>query len=237
MTDTYGVAIYGTDVYGSTPAPTPPSNTVAPAVSGQAQVSSAVSCTSGTWTDSGHISYGYQWQDSSDGSTNWGNITGATSSSYTIPSSEGFRYLRCVVTDTDANGSTAANSNVVGPVSWPLPVNTVAPVVSGTAQVASIVSSTSGTWTDDGSPVFSYQWQNSADNVTWGNLSQGALYMIENARQGDYLRCVVTNTDSGGAASATSNVIGPVVAIPNVGIPLNPVVVNSLTLAPDLNYP
>ena len=102
----------GTVVSGS-----PPSNTVAPSVTGTATVGQTLTTTNGTWADNGSPTFTYQWQDSVDGSTGWANIISATSSTYVIASGESTKYIRCNVTDTDANGSTTAASNVVGPVS------------------------------------------------------------------------------------------------------------------------
>jgi hypothetical protein len=101
-----------------------PANTVAPAVTGTAQVGQTLSCSAGTWTDSGSPTFTFQWQDSADGLTSWANVASATTSSYTVAVGELSKYLRCVVTDTDGVGATAANSNVVGPVA-------AAPAVSG----------------------------------------------------------------------------------------------------------
>lgn len=101
-------------------APSPPVNTVAPVASGTTHVASTLSVTNGTWTDNGSPVFTYQWQDSADGSTGWANVGAATSSSYVIAVGETGKYLRCVVTDTDADSlATSANSNVLGPITNP----------------------------------------------------------------------------------------------------------------------
>lgn len=95
-----------------------PANTVAPAVTGTTTVGSALSTTDGTWSGEGSISYAYQWQraDNSGFSSGVTNI-GTNSSSYTLTSNEYGKYVRCVVTATDAViGANTANSNVVGAV-------------------------------------------------------------------------------------------------------------------------
>jgi len=92
-----------------------PVNTVAPAVSGTAQVGQTLSTTNGTWSGS-PTSYGYQWQRDNSGGGVYSNIGGATSSSYTLVSADLGCNVRCVVTATNAAGSTSANSNAVGPV-------------------------------------------------------------------------------------------------------------------------
>lgn len=83
----------------------PPANTVLPAVTGTVG-SAVISTTNGTWTGS-PTSYSYQWQKRGS------NITGATSATYT-PTSDVYGYdLTCVVTASNASGSTSATSNVV----------------------------------------------------------------------------------------------------------------------------
>ena len=100
----------GTVVSGS-----PPSNTVAPAITGTATVGSTLTTDNGTWTDNGSPTFTYQWQDSADNVT-FADIVGQTASTYVIASGDLSKYARCNVTDTDANGSTTAASNSVGPI-------------------------------------------------------------------------------------------------------------------------
>lgn len=106
-------------VYAAGAAPTPPENTVAPVASGSPYVGWQVSSTTGTWTGS-PTSYGYQWQSSPDGTTDWQDIVGETTSAYTIDGSELTRFLRCVVTAfNDEGASSPVPSNVLGPVRTP----------------------------------------------------------------------------------------------------------------------
>jgi hypothetical protein len=81
-----------------------PTNTVAPLVTGEGTVGNALTTDNGTWTGS-PTSYAYQWQ--ADGL----NISGATANTYTPVSGDLNKTIRCVVTATNAGGSTAANSN------------------------------------------------------------------------------------------------------------------------------
>jgi hypothetical protein len=46
-----------------------------------------------------------------------------------------------------------------------LPVNIVAPAVTGTATVGQTLSTTDGTWTGAPAPTFSYQWQRNNVNI------------------------------------------------------------------------
>lgn len=82
------------------------------------------------------------------------------------------------------------------------PVNTVAPVVSGTVGVGNTLSTNNGTWTGDAPITYTYQWQRSGSNIGGATSS---TYVIQAADVGYTLRCVVTGTNSVGNSSANSN--------------------------------
>jgi Calcineurin-like phosphoesterase len=110
------------------PPPSPPANITLPAISGTTKEGSVLSATQGTWTNS-PTSYGYQWQDcSSNGCT---NIPNATSSAYTLQSSDVFHTVEVVVTARNTAGSASA-------VSRPTAVITHSgdPVVVGVGDIA-----------------------------------------------------------------------------------------------------
>lgn len=115
------------------PAVAAPVNTVAPAVTGTATVGQTLATTNGTWAGT-PTGYTYQWQTSPDNVT-FSNIAAATASSYTLVSGDVSHYIRCVVTATNAGGSTAANSNSVGPVAA-APAVSGPPIASDSAQTA-----------------------------------------------------------------------------------------------------
>lgn len=140
-------------------------NTVAPAVTGAWTVGTSVSGSNGTWSTSG--TYTYQWQSSSDNST-WADIASATSSSYTLTSSEASKYVRVQVINTSSAGAGIAYSVARSKVG--APYNTALPAVTGTIKVGSTQTVTTGTWSNTPT-AYSYQWQKSADGISWVNLS------------------------------------------------------------------
>jgi hypothetical protein len=88
----------------------PPTNTVAPVVSGSTTVGGNATVTTGTWNYS-PTGYYYQWY------ANTSAISNATANVFTITSSQNGANLYCNVTAYNVAGNSApAKSNVVGPV-------------------------------------------------------------------------------------------------------------------------
>lgn len=91
------------------------------------------------------------------------------------------------------------------------PVNTAAPVASGSTTIGSVVSVTNGTWTDAGSPTFTYQWKR--NSVPIGGATSSS-YTLTAADDTATIVCTVTDTDAVGATSADSNAITDTTPIP-----------------------
>ena len=89
------------------------------------------------------------------------------------------------------------------------PVNSVAPVVSGTATFGQTLSCTTGTWTGVPTPTYTYQWQRVTTPISGATSS---TYVLVQADVGSTIRCVVTATNSVGSASANSNSTATVAA-------------------------
>jgi hypothetical protein len=88
---------------------TPPANTVAPALSGTAEVGQTLTCSTGTWTGDPTITYAYQWKR--DGV----NISGATANTYLLDVLDEGENILCTVTATNGVGSDSEDSNTVVP--------------------------------------------------------------------------------------------------------------------------
>ena len=87
----------------------PPTNTVAPVISGTAQEGQTVTCSTGTWTGTPVITYAYQWK------RNGSNIASATNSTYVLVTADVGQSIKCTVTATNGAGSVNADSNTVTP--------------------------------------------------------------------------------------------------------------------------
>ncbi len=86
------------------------------------------------------------------------------------------------------------------------PVNSVLPVISGTATVGLSLSVSNGTWT--GSPTgFAYQWKRAGGAIGGAVAS---TYLLAPADAGTTITCTVTATNASGSAAADSNTVGPI---------------------------
>lgn len=89
---------------------TTPVNTVAPALSGTPEVGETLTVTNGTWTSQSSVSYSREWLR--DGAV----IPGETGTTYLLDAADEDADISVRVTATNANGSTSALSNTLGPV-------------------------------------------------------------------------------------------------------------------------
>lgn len=153
-----------------------PVNSVAPAISGTETQGETLSVTTGTWGlpspltgTNGTITYAYQWTRSDDGTgTNEADISGATSSTYTLVGDDVGSYIRCRVRASNDGGYDAAadtNSDFSGAIaaSGSPPTNSVAPAVSGSLIEGYTLTTTEGTWSDGS--LNNIKWQVADDGI------------------------------------------------------------------------
>ena len=172
-----------------------PVNSTLPVISGTTTIGSVLTTTNGTWTNS-PTSFTYQWKR---GATN----IGTNANTYTLVIADSTAAITCVVTATNASGSTPATSNIITADNY-APVNTVAPVASGNTYVGDVITTTDGTWT--GSPTFTYQWY----TVSTGDPIVGATsttYTLLEADAAKEINCQVTGTNAAGSSIGSSNSI------------------------------
>ena len=180
-----------------------PLNTVTPVLTGTTTVGQILTTTSGTWTGNPTPTIAYQWQREGV------DISGATSSTHTLVSSDAGNTIRCAITATNSTGAVIQNSNTTTAINW-MPANTVAPVVSGTTQVGYTLTTTDGTWTGYPTPVLTYQWQRAGVNIGSG-YATSSTYTLMSGDAGTVIRCVVTGTNVLGPISANSNATSAIV--------------------------
>jgi hypothetical protein len=191
----YAVSSAGrTDIIGATA--TAPVNTVAPVVSGSPYVGDLLTTTDGTWTGT-PTSYSYQWKR---GATN----IGTNANTYTLVTADADTNITCVVTATNATGSTNATSNIFTPLGLSAPVIDDLPVIDGiTTWVAGdTISFTGNTWDGNPVPTLTYQWLRNGSNIT-GETNN--TYLLDVADVGQLISVKCTATNSQGTAFETSN--------------------------------
>jgi hypothetical protein len=106
-------AVLGSVRIGSAAVKAAPHNTNPPTVSGTPQVGSTLKATHGDWDANGGgavSAYKYQWRRCDENGGSCANISGATSSSYTLKSVDSGNTLRARVTATNDGGSSTAES-------------------------------------------------------------------------------------------------------------------------------
>jgi len=142
-----------------------------------------------------------------------GGITGTLSQSgsgtITVNGlSSGTNYTFVVyATNSVGNSSNSGLSNQI--TTYSVPVNTVAPVVTGSATFGSTLTTSTGTWTGNpASFTYSYFWRQSGIQIIGAYSSS---YTITRNDIGDstFISCEVRATNTGGTAYAFSNNIGP----------------------------
>jgi uncharacterized repeat protein (TIGR01451 family) len=203
-----------------TAAPSAPSNTGVPTISGSTVVGQTLTANPGTWTGNPTPALSYQWQRCDAAGANCADIVGATSTTYVLTGADGGRRLRVVVTGTNASGSASAQSAptaVVTAVSTPPagtpPVNIAPPTISGTMEFGQVLTANPGSWTGTPDPSLTYQWQRcdtSGNNCVSISGATGGTYTPTADDVGRTIRVVVTGTNGSGSASAPSGTTSPV---------------------------
>ena len=196
-----------------------PTNTLPPSISGTARQGQTLKTSNGSWSNS-PSSYSYQWQDCV--TTGCSNIAGATGSSYTLAASDVGSAIDVIVTATNSAGSASATSAHTVSVTPLPPSNSALPQLTGTPTQYQTLTTTNGSWTN--SPTsYSYQWQDcTTSGCTAISGATGSSYTLTSSDVGDKLDVVVTATNAGGSASATSAQTTSVVPTPpsNTALPV-----------------
>jgi hypothetical protein len=183
-----------------------PGNTTPPAISGTAKVGSTLTVSNGAWSGS-PTSYSYQWQRCT--SSTCTNIAGETMKTYDVTSTDAGHALRAVVTATNEDGLSTANSNktAVVPAASGAPVVTGRPTISGDAIVGESLTASKGQW--NGSPTsFGYQWLRCDQNGAFCFAIDGATgssYGVRTADIYETLRVAVSAKNANGVTSSTSD--------------------------------
>ena len=183
-----------------------PSNTTPPDVSGTPKVGQTLTVSDGTWTGT-PTTYAYQWQRCTS-STACADIVGAAKQTHTLVAADAGNTMRAVVTASNADGKSTANSTQTTIVAASgAPANTLKPAILGDAFVGQTLTATNGRWT--GSPTsYGYQWLRCDGGGTSCIAIAGATGRTYGVRFDDVyssLSLDVTAKNANGGAAARSD--------------------------------
>ena len=183
--------------------PQSPTNNTLPVVSGTPTVGQTLSSTSGTWNGYPAPTFGYQWVRGA--ST---NISGATSSSYTLVDADYNNTVKCTVTATNSAGSASATSAATATVAGSVPgAPTIGTATAGNTQASVAFTAPAST---GGPSITSYTATSSPGGFTASGASSPLT--VTGLTNGTAYTFTVTATNSigTGPASAASNSVTPV---------------------------
>jgi hypothetical protein len=197
-------------------ASTIPTNTSLPAIQANLDTDGTVNsytATTGVWTGSPSITYGYQWRRCDSSGANCQDIPAAITSTYLPAAADIGSRLRVAVTATNDFGSATATSEPTNVLVGEAPANTFRPSISGTAASGSTLFALNGTWTGSTPLTFTYEWRRC--NASGGSCvaipgETSSSYVVQSADVGATIVVAVTAKNASGSVTAVSSPTGVV---------------------------
>ena len=183
----------------------------APVLSGNAQQNDTLSVTNGTWNNN-PTSYTYVWEDCNTAGTVCAPISGAASSStYTLQSTDVGSTVEVIVTASNAGGENPATSNSTKTVLPAAPAVTGAPGIGGTPQQGDTLTASNGSWNNNPTK-FTYAWEDCDSSGNCSTISGAAAntYKLATTDVGKLVSVTVTAVNAGGSTPVMSAPVGPV---------------------------
>lgn len=167
---------------------TAPFNVLDPVITGILASGQVMTCSSGTWTGSGPMTFAYFWQNTASSSS---------VATYTVAGGDVGNVLSCLVTATNSVDSADAISDPTGIVGQ-VPANTSLPVISGAAVFGGTLFCSPGIWDGQNPMTFEYLWVGT-DIPTTVNF-----YAPDANDVGNTVTCTVTAVNAAGFGTVTS---------------------------------
>lgn len=187
---------------------TPPTNITLSSITGTATQGQTLNYVAGVYSGFPNPAISHVFQR---GTT---DIIGATGSSYTLTPADVGSQIRIKETATNSSGSittfSAYTATVVG---LAVPVNTVAPSISGNISEGSLLTGSVGTWTNNPTS-FSRQWLRNGVAISGATST---TYVLVSADVGTSITFRVIATNSfGDSLPAASDPVGPITAFQGI---------------------
>jgi hypothetical protein len=167
------------------------------------------------------MTFSYQWYRCATQLSNCTPIQGATGTELKLTSADVGKRLTVIVTARNSTGTgTAQAATDAIAVRAAGPTVASLPTIAGTTMTGQTLTATAGRWNGATPITFSYQWQrcDSAGNACASIAgATSSTYQLGSADVLRRLRVVVTATNGGGSASATSGPTALVVQAPPPG--------------------
>jgi len=193
-----------------------PGNTSLPSIAGTLIDGQTLTATTGGWSGTAPISYGYQWQQCNAKGESCKEINGATGGTLGLISGLVGSTVRMIVTATNSGGSTQATSTATGLIGALLPGNTSLPSIGGTLIDGQTLTAASGGWSGTTPISYGYQWQQcnaKGESCKEINGATGGTLGLISGLVGSTVRVIVTATNAGGSTQATSAASGLIGAL------------------------
>jgi hypothetical protein len=191
-----------------------PTNVGQPVVSGTLIQGHTLRTTNGTWNGTAPLTFSYRWLrcDASGGGPDGVTCTtipSATRHLYRPRAADVGHRIRSRVIATNADGTSAANSNATPTTirASAAPSIAVLPTISGTAQQGQTLTATPGTWRGSQPQTYAYQWRrcdaagNACANIAGATANR---YVLSSSDVGHTVRVRVTARNARGSAAAAS---------------------------------
>jgi hypothetical protein len=193
----------------TTDPPPPPVNTVLPEISGPRAIGEMRQVSNGTWSGTGTLYYRYQWVRSLNNST-WTDISGATSSVYTLSASDNGYYVTCRV---GARLSLASTFSDWTDVLAPSTLGTVGykPTISNVTATSITTRNATISWNSTNQTTYRVQLDFGA--VDTGTVTSGATSVVMSVVGGITYEATVT---LGNQFGSTEGLVGFTTPTPNL---------------------
>ena len=194
---------------------TPPANTTPPSITGTPQVGATLNASTGSWSGNPPPTFAFEWRRCDAGGGTCVAVAGAAGASYALVAADEGKTVRVAVTGSNSAGSATAVSAQTAIVQAPVtaPANTSLPSITGVPQVGATLHASTGSWSGNPSPTFTYEWRRcdpaGAGCVTVAGASETS-YTLVAADEGRTVRIAVTGSNSAGSATAVSAATGVV---------------------------